>query len=278
MNAPASFTLAANATASNSTMGKVEFYADNILINTDTTAPYTYQWNNVLPGTHSLAAIVTNALGKTAMSSAVNVTVTATALQTYYIHSDHLDTPRVITDTAGNKVWEWQNTDPFGDNLPDENPSGRGKFTYNPRFAGQYLDKETNTHYNYYRDAYDPTLGRYTQFDPIGLAGGVNGYGYVLQNPLKYVDPTGESAATVAGACVLVATSTYFVYKYNKFVKCVKQCSMCPNNPTGDPNIACKPPQGDGNTGPQYSCRTYCTLDAFSGPRSKGAEGSRDYP
>jgi RHS repeat-associated protein len=44
--------------------------------------------------------------------------------------------------------------------------------------------------YNYYRD-YDPTTGRYLQPDPIGLAGGLNLYGYVGANPLRYSDQFG---------------------------------------------------------------------------------------
>ena len=46
------------------------------------------------------------------------------------------------------------------------------------------------TYYNYHR-YYDPATGRYTQFDLIGLRGGLNGYVYVLNNPLRYTDPKG---------------------------------------------------------------------------------------
>jgi RHS repeat-associated protein len=53
--------------------------------------------------------------------------------------------------------------------VPDENPSGLGVTEFNLRFPGQYFDKETNLHYNYFRD-YDPVLGRYEQSDPIGVA------------------------------------------------------------------------------------------------------------
>ncbi len=58
------------------------------------------------------------------------------------------------------------------------------------RFPGQVADAATATHYNMARD-YDPSLGRYLQSDPIGLAGGWNTYGYVGGNPVNRIDPEG---------------------------------------------------------------------------------------
>jgi RHS repeat-associated protein len=58
------------------------------------------------------------------------------------------------------------------------------------RFPGQYADSETGLFYNYYR-TYQPTQGRYTQADPIGLDGGWNRFGYVEANPLSWIDPEG---------------------------------------------------------------------------------------
>jgi RHS repeat-associated protein len=53
-------------------------------------------------------------------------------------------------------------------------------------------------HYNYFRD-YDPTTGRYAESDPIGLNGGISTYGYALNSPLYYSDPTGRDPGAVLG-------------------------------------------------------------------------------
>ncbi len=115
----------------------------------------------------------------------------------YYVHTDHLNTPRMVTDTAGNRRWDWSpfTGEPFGATAPNEAPLSQTapqQFAFNLRFPGQYLDKESGTSYNYYRN-YNPATGRYLQSDPIGLAGGLNTYGYVAGNPLSYADPFGLS-------------------------------------------------------------------------------------
>ncbi|MFO0232265.1 MAG: RHS repeat-associated core domain-containing protein [Burkholderiales bacterium] len=97
----------------------------------------------------------------------------------------------MITQASDNRMrWRWDQADPFGTSAPNQNPASIGAFTYNPRFPGQFYDVESNLHYNYFRD-YDPRVGRYIQSDPIGLAGGINTYGYALGSPVNLVDPDG---------------------------------------------------------------------------------------
>jgi RHS repeat-associated protein len=134
--------------------------------------------------------------------------------QFYSLQTDHLGTPRVMKNNQNIVVWQWPYS-AFGENQPSGTlrtstspnsaiavqSNGAGQTpTYlitssaaqkiNLRFAGQYFDSESNLHYNYFRN-YQPTQGRYTQNDPIGLNGGWNRMGYSLQDAISKFDPLG---------------------------------------------------------------------------------------
>jgi RHS repeat-associated protein len=194
--APAGITLTANATDSDGNIARVDFYNGATLIGSATAAPYTFAWTNVPAGTYALTAQATDNLGAAIASATVNVTVNDAVVGAgvYYIYADQLNTPRAITDSSNKVIWRWD-SDPFGTTPADEDPDKDGvKMGYNLRFPGQYYDKETGLHYNYYRD-YDPSAGRYVESDPIGLEGGqLSTYTYVNGNPISLTDPTGEGA------------------------------------------------------------------------------------
>jgi RHS repeat-associated protein len=145
-----------------------------------------------------------------------------------FVHVDHLNTPRLITNDQGQTVWRWDQAEPFGVNVADENPSGLGAYEMPLRFPGQYFDKETNLHYSYFRE-YDASMGRFPQFDPIGLRGGPNGYAYVDSNPLSRIDPFGLAAQSSAGG--------------EKMADCGPEGGwlerFIPNNPRGYPFQRC---------------------------------------
>jgi RHS repeat-associated protein len=115
------------------------------------------------------------------------VSASAQAANIAYIHSDHLGSPQKMTDTSQAVTWDAQ-FDPFGEEFLKS-----GSAVQPNRFPGQYADAETGYSYNYFRD-YDPTIGRYLQSDPIGLAGGYNVFAYSLANPIRFSDPTGRLA------------------------------------------------------------------------------------
>jgi RHS repeat-associated protein len=127
----------------------------------------------------------------------------------YAVHTDHLNTPRRLTQSDKKVAWQWAFS-AFGDEQPT---TGRNRFvdttnspslgtttiadvTFNLRYPGQYFDKESGLSYNWMR-SYSPDTGRYTQSDPIDLQGGWNRFGYAAANPLTNIDPDGRIAFAI---------------------------------------------------------------------------------
>ncbi|OCG58052.1 hypothetical protein A9G40_10780 [Gilliamella sp. Nev3-1] len=107
-----------------------------------------------------------------------------------YFHTDLNGCPEELTDANGKILWECS-FQLWGKRIHEiEHES----VEQNLRYQGQYLDRETGLHYNTFR-YYDPDIGRFTQPDPIGLAGGFNLYQYA-PNGLTWVDPWGWSCGS----------------------------------------------------------------------------------
>ncbi len=60
-------------------MAKVEFYQGVFKVGEDTTAPYTFAWTNVAPGTYQLSAVATDNAGLRTTSATVTNVVNAGA-------------------------------------------------------------------------------------------------------------------------------------------------------------------------------------------------------
>jgi len=75
LTAPATVSIAANASDSDGTIAKVDFYAGGTLLGTDTASPYSFTWSNVAAGSYVITAVATDNGGATTTSGAVSITV-----------------------------------------------------------------------------------------------------------------------------------------------------------------------------------------------------------
>ena len=121
---------------------------------------------------------------------------TAQSEQVFYYHTDAVGSIRLITDANGQEVVR-NDPAPFGeDPAPVQNVR---------RFAGAERDAETKFDYFGARH-YTSGNGRFTTPDPynasavLALPQSWNAYAYALNNPLRYIDPNGESPTLVSGA------------------------------------------------------------------------------
>ncbi|MBC5765647.1 RHS repeat-associated core domain-containing protein [Ramlibacter albus] len=129
----------------------------------------------------------------------------------YAIHSDHLGTPRVVTDNSKQVAWQWPYS-AFGSNKPSgplvsvtagtatRLAATRPSTALSLLLPGQTPDAESGLNENFWR-TYCPSCGRYIQPDSTGLRAGLNRYDYALQNGLNYTDPEGK-AVPIAVACL----------------------------------------------------------------------------
>ena len=136
-----------------------------------------------------------------------------------YTFTDHLGTPLIQTDPSAAVIWRAE-YDPYGSIAQQRSGLGADQPL---RFPGQEAEPGSDLSYNIFR-WYRAGWGRYTQGDPIGLQGGINAYGYVRGNPVKFVDPLGlkvrtcckiipatvdASGALLGATAVLLGTSIY---------------------------------------------------------------------
>lgn len=108
--------------------------------------------------------------------------------RSYRYVTDQAGSVRLIVDTVDGGIVQRIDYDPFGRVLLDSNPG------FQPfGFAGGLMDPHTHLVRFGARD-YDPGTGRWMAKDPISFAGGdTNLYGYVLSDPVNWIDPSGLS-------------------------------------------------------------------------------------
>lgn len=125
----------------------------------------------------------------------------------YYLHTDYQGSYETITDEEG-AIVEKLSFDPWGRRRNPHNwtfTDVPGTFTFDRGYTGhEQMDAFGLINMN--GRMYDPMLGRFLSPDNYVQAPdytqNFNRYSYVLNNPLKYTDPSGEWIHIVIGAVI----------------------------------------------------------------------------
>ncbi|MFN0139119.1 MAG: RHS repeat domain-containing protein [Pyrinomonadaceae bacterium] len=125
-------------------------------------------------------------------------TAVAPTQQVSYLTTDHLGSPRVITNENG-AVTSRKDFTAFGEeNVTAQRSAGLGYQTPNIRkdYTGYEKDSESGLEFAEAR-YYNPIHGRFTSVDPLTASANVkdpqtlNRYSYALNSPYKFTDPLG---------------------------------------------------------------------------------------
>jgi RHS repeat-associated protein len=165
---------------------------------------------------------------------------------TQFYHQDGIGSVVGVTNQSGVtdgtvRYDAWGNKIPLTGTIPQYGYTGR---------------EPDDTGLVYYRARYyDPSIGRFTQKDPIGMNGGLNLYAYVRGNPVNFNDPLGlspnnptNSVSVGTGGDVQVNEASYASttpqgqtagYQSLGGTQVVKNAS------TGNPALAAQTSQGD---------------------------------
>ncbi|MFA6090581.1 MAG: RHS repeat-associated core domain-containing protein [Candidatus Gracilibacteria bacterium] len=119
----------------------------------------------------------------------------------YYFQKDHLGSIIGLTNASGTLVGEYQ-YDVYGTAYARtgtgafEKVSVGNLYDNNRLFTGREYDGEIGLYYLRAR-YYDASTGRFISRDPIGQVDDVNLYGYVQNNPLRFIDLMGLTKALI---------------------------------------------------------------------------------
>lgn len=109
---------------------------------------------------------------------------------TYHYVKDRLGSITALANTNGSVIESYSYNSFSKITIKDQDGRDilQSQFNNSYTYTGRRLDSESNLYY-YRNRMYDANLGRFLSKDPLGYIDGLNLYAYVMNNPLKYVDP-----------------------------------------------------------------------------------------
>lgn len=122
-NAGSGITIAANASDSDGTVTKVEFFQGTTKLGEDTSSPYSYTWNSVAAGSYALTIKVTDNGNATFTSPAVNITVNGSSCSVPAWVATTAYNGAAEVSRGGNRYqarWWTQGEDPLLKSGPDD--------------------------------------------------------------------------------------------------------------------------------------------------------------
>jgi RHS repeat-associated protein len=143
-------------------------------------------------------ATETDVKGKKPVSNSYSYGQDLTGLITssgsYSFHTDAIGSVIELSNDRGKVEGSYRYT-PFGDSYSlGSSDREEGNSTNPIRFAGQYLDSETDL-YDMRAREYDPETGRFLEEDPLACDEACSStYVYAENNPILLIDPSGEGA------------------------------------------------------------------------------------
>jgi len=114
-------------------------------------------------------------------------------------------------DESGNVVAAYEYDD-FGRLISS---SGSMADFFRHRFSTKYYDPETGLYYYGYR-FYSPTLMRWLNRDPIEEEGGLNLYGFCVNNPVNRLDADGRKVQVTQSGKEITVTLNITIYYANR--------------------------------------------------------------
>ena len=152
--------------------------------------------------------VVTNSQIAEAFGKGIERIIAGSTERKLFYHLDHIGSINIVTDEIGTAVEEIHYY-PFGQIRYDE-----GTANVRFKYTGQEYDEESGLYY-FKKRYYDPMIGKFISPDLLFVEspvtalerqrlGELNVYSYALNNPLTYIDPSGEFILEAMAALITV--------------------------------------------------------------------------